>query len=93
MRKSKSLTFKENKREHELYTWTHTIQKKKKKKERKKKRLSLGLQMYDLDIHCSGSIKKDYFHLCWWRRQPDASDDSLKSVFIHSAAKEPETHH
>ena len=30
MKKSKSLTFKENKREHELYTWTHTIQKKKK---------------------------------------------------------------
>ena len=29
MKKSKSLTFKENKREHELYTWTHTIQKKK----------------------------------------------------------------
>ena len=52
MKKSKSLTFKENKREHELYTWTHTIQ---------KKRLSLGLQMYELDIHCSCSIKKIIF--------------------------------
>ena len=28
--KSKSFTFKENKREHEVYTWTHIISKKKK---------------------------------------------------------------
>ena len=54
MKKSKSLTFKENKREHELYTWTHIIQK-------KRKRLSLGLQMYDLDIHCSSGRKKGLF--------------------------------
>ena len=33
----------------------HTIYKK------KKKRLSLGLQMYDLDIHCSGGRKNRLF--------------------------------
>jgi len=65
MKKSKSLTFKENKREHELYTWTHTIQ--------KKKRLSLGLQMYDLDIHCSGSRKKGLF-------SPDLVDEAAQCI-------------
>lgn len=59
--KKASFTFKENKREHEVSTWTHTISRKKKSEYE----ITNAWPWHQL----LGQHKKDYFGLPWRRRQ------------------------